>query len=309
MKDLIDYYESILDTKDNLDGMIKDVEEFDGYSVISKLLGTTSLKSSTSYNKKKRLIKMGGGYCMHISLYDNVPCIFVPAKGPDLSSNYWPVKEFQEYNISIDVDLFVDYDVIKNGFTLSQLNFSGKNRNIIIKDIKYNQSKEGYGLIKKFFDILPDPSNVLHITWTPTWVEDFLKDSLSGKFAAIQVSSSFGCPVDLDDIKNCQANVLMVNNCKNWADPNNSKIKTYKEYFSLNSRTKPVYYKTKPQDNKYYKKDNEPEAVFTRFLQDNPKTKLVVNMYYSQSWEYIQLKNNKIVSDIIKDKHFPWKKL
>ena len=303
MKNLIDYYESILDEPD-FDQVVKDVEKFKEQQIVSMVANALN---DVSYNKNKNLLKIDRDP-FRINFVDGTFRIISYANGTRGNNDYVhrPFEDIKKYNIKLDANIEIGAQALQNGFKLSDLNFVGKNRYIRM-GLLYNKSMDDhtkYKLVKSFFDTSFDPTNILMIYDFERWSEYLLEDPLVSKFAAVRTYIT-DHPADLNDLHDCQAKVLMVDDCENWAKLKTG-VKSYKEYFENTFR--PLY---KKPDAVLTYNNTDPSDVFRFFLLSNPKTKLLARLGWTrgfESCEYIYLKDNKIVVDTIKGPS-PWKKI
>jgi hypothetical protein len=300
MKNLIDYYESILDEPD-FNQVAKDVEKFKEQQIDGMF---ANILTKVSYNKNKNVLKIDKNP-LYIAFFDNA--LQMPSANKIKVGNdyfYRPFEELKKYDVKLDANINIGMCAIGNGFKLSDLNFIGKNRTIYIttgwsKNIYRGQLK--YRLVKSFFDTSFDPSNILKFDFFETWAEYLLEDSFVSNFAAVRTDLSRYQNICLNDLYDCQAKVLMIDDCGEWAKLKPG-VKSYKEYFDnmFQAARKPSAVLTS--------NSTDPFDVIHFFLISNPKTKLLVRLRDTGSYEHIYLKDNKIAVDTIKGPS-PWKKI
>lgn len=296
-------YESILDVEDNLAKTTKNIQKQVKNYLTYDLTGEESVSYMKFYDSKDTL-KVDKGHELYIDAMGGVPYITAQNKKFFRKQEcYLTIENLKTKNIYIDADIFVDLSAIDAGCVLSDLNLTGKNHQITIQyDDDDPITKKGHKLIKKFFNINPDPSTILKFRYCDDWSGTFLRDPLANKFAAVNITPTFMNDAEMSDIYNCQVKILMVTNCSCWARIKND-IFAYKPYFAfLNAKKRKTTNKS----------SSVLEKIFKKFLSDNPKTKLLVK-YYSDNmefsgWEHIYLKDNELEIDNISGEH-PWVKI
>jgi hypothetical protein len=299
--------ESILDEPD-FDRTAKDIEEQSKYFLTYKLTGNKFVNYIRFY---KNTLKVNKGHRLYIFAVGGELGITAQSialiKDEDVKHYLSLESLLNMRNIGIDADVCITLKAIDTGCVLSDLNLIGRNHRITIyyeDDDPIN--KKGYELIKKFFDINPDPTSIIKFDHDENWSGKILRDPLANKFAAVYINPSYA-QVGMDDIHDCQAKVLMITACRYWAEKEiiNNNLFTYKQYFSYLKKGNIT--KNKPEFRNEI--SGNPEEVFKKFLSDNPKTKLLVQYFRAASnWDHIYLKDNELEIDNISGEN-PWTKI
>lgn len=333
MKNLIDLYNSIIEESifdnDFTDRATKGIQQGPGVCVVSRMMGIYGHSRPNmeglgiKYDEKTKILKFHSRCCFPIYVdYENGTAVMSLGKSRMTQNNPTiSVDEFKGYGVKIDGDIVVSFDAIDNGLKISDLNFVGKNREIRItydKNTSFLQKGLDDMVIKSFFDVLPDPSNILVLSSILIPI-NFLKDPVVSRFAAVKTTLPYYGIHDASEIENCRAKVLMMENAVVWADPNNKRnkllrlhnhnFKSYVDFFNEVRDTdyKDADYTILKKGDPDFKIYRDPRYAFRTFINNNPGVKLIVKLCYGK-WEYIHMVNDKLTATYVPGAK-PWKKI
>lgn len=286
MKTLYNIFEGILDVDNQT--LDDTTDRVFGQMVFKRLSRDGHIDAK--YDPKKRIIKSKSITMVAYSRDINEIIISNGTGGSGQSDKDVSLDEWKEWNISLDGDIMISPAAVKAGLKLSDLNLIGKNHCIYM--VSYSAQNNGWyeKLLKDFLDVRVDPSTSLRVDHD----ESLFMNPIVSQFACVR--SKFPAFYNRDfNIKNCQAKVLMLNNIEEWLGPLNlisNKFKTYKDRI----------------ENDIHYNDSSLRRIkdlLTRFIQDNPKTKIIIAQGNSKKYEYTHMDGSDLKIDIINSKT-PW---